>query len=223
MRNSAKVAIFLSVALSGVLALQAQPGGPTSPRIVSDGTAAGGDACSSCHGNLGEGSPDGAYPRLAGLDAGYLVKQLDAYRSGSRRHAVMEPIAKRLSDQEAETAARWFASAAPADTPRQPVDRNLIERGESIAANGAWDRNIPPCSSCHGMTGLGVGSAFPALAGQSAPYLASQIHAWRLGWRRNDPMGLMRNVANYLTGPEVEAVAAYYASLPPPSPVERER
>ena len=57
-----------------------------------------------------------------------------------------------------------------------------------------------------------------ALAGQSPEYLKAQINAWRVGWRRNDPMGLMRNVANYLTGPEIEAVAAYYASLPPPPP-----
>lgn len=223
MRDAFEAGIFLLLAFGGVLALQAQSGGPVSPRIVSDGTAAGGDACSSCHGNLGEGSPDGAYPRLAGLDAAYLAGQLRAYRSGIRRHSVMEAIAKRLSEREAEAAARWFAAAAPAATPRPPADRNLVARGETIATIGAWDRNIPPCSSCHGITGLGTGSSFPALAGQWAPYLARQIHAWRLGWRRNDPMGLMRNVANYLTGPETEAVAAYYASLPPPSADEPER
>lgn len=202
------------------VALVAQPGGPAPPPIVSDGTAAGGDACAGCHGPSGEGSPDGRFPRLAGLDADYLFRQLRDYSSGRRRHAVMEPIARRLSEKESRAAARWFAGATAEPRPRPTVDPRLLAEGRAIAAIGRWERNIPPCSSCHGATGLGTGDNFPALAGQSPEYLKAQIDAWRVGWRRNDPLGLMRNVANYLTGPETEAVAAYYASLPPPPPSE---
>lgn len=213
--------VLATLVLGGAaVALVAQPGGLAPPPIVSDGTAAGGDACAGCHGPSGEGSPDGRFPRLAGLDADYLFRQLRDYSSGRRRHAVMEPIARRLSEEESRAAARWFAGATAEPRPRPTVDPRLLAEGRAIAAIGRWERNIPPCSSCHGATGLGTGDNFPALAGQSPEYLKAQLDAWRVGWRRNDPLGLMRNVANYLTGPETEAVAAYYASLPPPPPSE---
>lgn len=214
------IALVMLILGGAAVALVPRPVSSSPPRIVSDGTAAGGDACAGCHGPSGEGSPDGSFPRLAGLDADYLFRQLRDYASGRRRHPVMEPIARRLSEQEARSAARWFAGATAAPRARPAVDPRLLAEGEAIAAIGRWERNIPPCSSCHGATGLGTGDNFPALAGQSPEYLKAQINAWRLGWRRNDPMGLMRNVANYLTGPEIEAVAAYYASLPPPPPSE---
>lgn len=213
-RNSA--IMIAALTMGAAFALRAQSSSPAPPAIVSEGNASGSDACAACHGSLGEGSPDGAYPRLAGLNAGYLNKQLRDYRSGSRRNPVMEPIAYGLSDEEANRASLWFASAEPHAAPPARRDAQLIARGAILARDGAWDRGIPPCASCHGATGLGAGSAFPALAGQSAPYLERQIHAWRLGWRRNDPMGLMKGVANSLTGPELRAAAAYYASLPPP-------
>ena len=55
-----------------------------------DGGAA--NACFACHGMAGQG--DGvAAPRLAGLDAGYLQKQLRDYASGLRSDATMTPIA----------------------------------------------------------------------------------------------------------------------------------
>jgi cytochrome c553 len=35
------------------------------------------------------------------------------------------------------------------------------------------------CSSCHGPGGVSVSPTFPNLAGQQAPYLEAQLHAFR--------------------------------------------
>jgi cytochrome c553 len=65
--------------------------------------------CAVCHGPLGVAvAPE--TPNLAGEPAGYLARQLKAFRSGQRRHEVMAVIAKQLSDAEIDDVASWFAS-----------------------------------------------------------------------------------------------------------------
>lgn len=66
-------------------------------------------ACAVCHGPLGiANAPE--TPNLAGEPAGYLARQLQAFRSGARKHEVMAVIAKGLSDAEIDDLAAWFAS-----------------------------------------------------------------------------------------------------------------
>jgi cytochrome c553 len=43
--------------------------------------------CVTCHGNSGQGTADGYFPRIAGKPAGYLYNQLIAFRDGTRRYA----------------------------------------------------------------------------------------------------------------------------------------
>jgi cytochrome c553 len=53
------------------------------------------------------------YPRLTGLNAGYLATQLRAYRSGKRRtdrFAVMRRISARLSDRDIDEVAAYLGS-----------------------------------------------------------------------------------------------------------------
>lgn len=172
-------------------------------------------ACSSCHGSNGLGMAAAGFPRLASLPAGYLVKQLKDFRTGARINPLMQPIAKALSDDELEAVAKSI-SAMPA--PRYPrIDRAQPARraGEVLALRGAWARNVPECVTCHGPGGVGVGETFPPLAGQPAQYLGAQLKAWRQGTRKNDPNDLMGSIARALSDVEVEAVAEYFAGLPP--------
>ncbi len=71
-------------------------------------------ACLSCH---GPGALP-AYPRLAGQSARYLAGQLSVWRAGmndrSETGAIMAPIARRLSAQQADDLAAYFASLPPA-------------------------------------------------------------------------------------------------------------
>src|SRR5690606_33464179 len=68
-------------------------------RVIAMGGGAAGPkaACFACHGLDGNGDRDAA-PGLAGLDAGYLHKQLSDYAAGTRTDDEMSWIAKRLDD-----------------------------------------------------------------------------------------------------------------------------
>ena len=66
-------------------------------------------ACAVCHGQTGISTVPDA-PHLAGQPALYLEEQLRSYRSGKRRHEVMNVVAKPLSDADIADLAAWFAS-----------------------------------------------------------------------------------------------------------------
>ena len=65
--------------------------------------------CAVCHGALGISAVPDA-PNLAAQPALYIAAQLRAFRSGERRHEVMNVIAKPLTDDDIEALAAWFAS-----------------------------------------------------------------------------------------------------------------
>ena len=56
-------------------------------------------ACAGCHGAAGRGIP-AHYPRLAGQYADLNLGWLKAYATGARPHAVMGPIAAKLSEND---------------------------------------------------------------------------------------------------------------------------
>jgi cytochrome c553 len=65
-------------------------------------------ACAGCHGAAGHGIPV-QYPRLAGQYAPLSVEWLKAYATGGRSHAVMGPIASRLSENDMKAVAEYIA------------------------------------------------------------------------------------------------------------------
>jgi cytochrome c553 len=72
--------------------------------------------CAVCHGPVGVSSAPDA-PNLAGQPAMYLSAQLRAFRSGDRRHEVMNVIAKPLTDSDIDALAAWFSSIRIDVTP----------------------------------------------------------------------------------------------------------
>ena len=198
-----------------VAATAAVPSGE--PVALANGGAAA-TVCAACHGASGQGLPDAGFPRLAGLPAAYLVRQLVSYADATRVSPVMTPIAKRLSAADRRALGTYYAGLPVTDivagSAASAPTAAVLAAGESLARHGRWSANVPACAQCHGAQGLGVGDAFPQIAGQSATYLANQLQAWRSGTRKNDPMGLMHGIALRLSEPEANAVAAYYASLP---------
>jgi cytochrome c553 len=178
------------------------------------GSQPGAMPCVACHGADGLGLAAAGFPRLAGLPAAYVRKQLTDFSSGARSNPVMQPLAKALTEAEIAAVSQAVAAMpfpAPATVPRSEMPGNAAQK---LALQGAWERQIPACVSCHGPAGVGVGDAFPALAGQPAAYLAAQLTAWQNGTRRNDPNDLMGHIAKSLTPEEVQGVAHYFASLP---------
>lgn len=64
-------------------------------------------ACMSCHGPAGEGVPS-QFPRVAGQQTKYLEMQLQAFKSGERQHAMMNPIAFKLSADQMRSLALFM-------------------------------------------------------------------------------------------------------------------
>lgn len=79
------------------------------PAADDRGRAKAQQTCAVCHGALGVSSAPDA-PNLAGQPEPYLAAQLRAFRSGARRHEVMNVIAKPLTDDEITALSRWYAS-----------------------------------------------------------------------------------------------------------------
>lgn len=180
--------------------------------IAMQGNKQGATACQTCHGADGGGTAAAGFPRLAGLDAGYIEQQLNNFRSGKRSNPVMQPIAESLSKKEIPLIAAYYAALPIPASATEGGDAVLLSKGEILATRGDWDHEIPACFQCHGPDGKGIGSAFPAISGQSAMYISSQIEAWKSGTRTNDPAGLMKSVADKLSADQVEAVSTYLAN-----------
>jgi cytochrome c553 len=66
------------------------------------------------------------------------------------------------------------------------------------------------CQACHGLDGLSKTPDAPNIAGQTEPYLVTQLQAYRSGGRKNDAMSV---VAPSLSDQDIEDLAAYYAAI----------
>jgi cytochrome c553 len=64
--------------------------------------------CVSCHGMTGI-TVTQLWPNLAGQQAGYLQKQLHAFKSGERQSPLMQVIAQELTDEEIEAVSEYYS------------------------------------------------------------------------------------------------------------------
>ncbi len=164
--------------------------------------------CLSCHGTGGNsGTP--VNPKLSQQHPEYLVKQLQEFKSGKRKNAIMSGFASALSEDDMKNIAYWAASKKI--KPGFAKDKELVTLGERIYRGGISDRQVPACAGCHNPTGAGIPSQYPRLGGQHAEYTASQLTAFRDGVRNNSLQ--MSQVAAKLNDKEIRAVADYIAGL----------
>jgi len=174
--------------------------------------------CTACHQADGSGMnvPNGeSWPRLAGLNADYIAKQLHDFKAGQRQNATMMTFANMLDDQQIADVAEYY-SQMPV-TPGQGGDEAeeaLLARGQQLAERGDWNAYIVSCQSCHGSGGTGVGSTFPGVASQHAGYISAQLTAWKNETRSNDPQNLMGAIAKRMSDNDIQAVSAWYATQP---------
>jgi cytochrome c553 len=66
------------------------------------------------------------------------------------------------------------------------------------------------CQACHGIEGLSKTPDAPNIAGQTEPYLAAQLQAFKSGARKNDAMSV---VAPSLSDKDIEDLAAYFSAI----------
>jgi cytochrome c553 len=187
--------------------------------LVSNGVAvnAGADegqqkaaVCAGCHGVDGN-STTPEWPKLAGQHSGYLVAQLQAFKSGTRKNPMMSPMAANLSDADMAAIAGYFSSQKLQFGEAKPES---IEAGQKLYRGGNPATGVPACMACHGPRGAGNPAAgYPALHGQHASYTAIQLKAYRSGERATDTNAVMRTIAARMTDAEIEAVAGFVQGL----------
>lgn len=184
--------------------------------IARQGNGHGATACQACHGAGGGGQAGTDFPRLAGLDAAYLRKQLDDFAAGTRENAVMQPIATALGQDERQALAGYYSGLPVPKSPARPTAAlpPPDSAGALLATRGRWSAQVPACEQCHGPGGVGVGAHFPPLAGQPAAYMEAQLQAWKQGTRHNDPLDLMKHLSGALSEPDIRAVASWFAAQP---------
>lgn len=178
-------------------------------------------SCVACHQADGTGKniPNGeSWPQLAGMNAAYIAKQLQDYKSGQRENASMKIFASILSEQQVADVAAYYSQL----TPRQGeggenADAPTLARGEMLAQRGGWANYIVACQSCHGPGNRGAGEVFPGIAGQHAGYIEAQLKAWQVGTRKNDAQDLMGTIARRMSDEDIHAVAAWLSTQPPQS------
>jgi len=160
----------------------------------------------------GSGNATANFPRLAGQDVDYMVKQLKDFASGDRaNYPTMKNIAGGLSEQQMYDVGAYYAgkqiSVEGAD-----ASQDMLKLGERIAKQGLAKKGVPACSSCHGPEGRGIPPVFPQIGGQHASYIAKQLTDWQAGNRANDPAQMMKDVAPKLSDEQKQAVGAYFSN-----------
>jgi cytochrome c553 len=196
-----------SVALFSVgTALAAAPAAAPAPDLAKGQASAA--VCAACHTVDGSrGSP--ANPILAGQHPEYLVKQLQEFKSGKRKNAIMAGFAATLSDDDMRNVAAFYASKQA--KPGAAKDKDLAALGEKIYRGGIGDRNIPACAGCHSPSGAGIPAQYPRVGGQHGDYTEAQLLAFRSGARGNSTQ--MMQIAAKMNDREIKAVSDYIAGL----------
>lgn len=186
--------------------------------VAATGNAEAGKAksalCAACHGVDGN-STTGLWPKLAGQNAGYLVQELQKFKSGARENASMTGMVANLTPEDMADLAAYFSSQT---RTQGAASEALVEAGQKIYRGGNKEKGIPACTACHSPQGNGNPAAkYPALSGQHAEYVKKQLEDYRSGVRSGKALEgtpvIMREIASKMSDDDMKAVADYVAGL----------
>ncbi len=163
------------------------------------------ETCAACHGQRGEGVPDGLIPAIGGQHYLVIAKQLVDFRAELRSDMRMQHFADTrhlaYSQQIADVSA--YISRLPPPAPATAIPGDALARGGAVYARR--------CERCHGAVGEGNAEDFmPRIAAQHAAYLRQQLDEAGAGRRRS----MIRSHADFarsLSDSDKDAVAAYLA------------
>lgn len=218
--------ILLTASLFLLSTVQVQAASASAPLIETVGDPSAGEkqatTCIACHGNDGN-SPAPNFPKIAGLGEKYLLKQLQDIQSGIRPIVEMSGLLDNKSVQDLKDLAAFFNSNTMQLSGAKPQEVRInagikvdgLTLGARVFRAGNLETGVPSCTGCHSPRGLGnEPAAYPRLSGQYAEYIAKQLRAFRAGERTNDgDSKIMRQVAEYMSDAEIDAVANYISGL----------
>lgn len=166
--------------------------------------------CAGCHGADGN-SMNPEWPKIAGQNEAYLLKQLKDFKSGKRNNPTMSGMAAPLTEQEMADLSAFYAGQTGTTGES---DAALVDLGEKVYRGGNKKSGVPACMGCHGPAGSGNAPAgFPALAGQHAQYTANSLREFQQEKRANDSNKMMRMTAAKMSQKEIDAVSSFLAGL----------
>jgi cytochrome c553 len=165
--------------------------------------------CAACHG------PDGnslvpMFPKIAGLQETYIIKQLRDFQSGRRKSDIMAPVVAALKPEDMAPLAAYFSRQKL--KPEDAVNKADSAVGKLLYFDGNEETGVPACVGCHQPMGAGQ-AIYPRIGGQHATYVAQQLRNFAAGERSNDVSRFMRVVAKRMSEEEIQSVAAYLVSL----------
>jgi cytochrome c553 len=179
-------------------------------------------SCVSCHGDNGN-SMVSTFPKLAQQHSSYLIKQLQAFKNGTRKNPMMSAIASGLSEADIADISAYYADQKISanelpileedddDTKsadNKPTINALIAQGSDLYRNGDLPREVSACIACHGPLGEGNKPAvFPSLKSQHADYLIQTLTDFKTDARSNNPDNMMHMIAKKMTDDEIKAVS----------------
>jgi cytochrome c553 len=174
--------------------------------------------CVTCHGQSGQGTNNGYFPRIAGKPASYIYNQLVAFRDGTRKYPPMNYLVAYLPESYLREIADHFAALRPpfAAQERADADPALLARGRQLGTAGDSRMGLPACIACHGAGLTGMEPGIPGLVGLRPTYIVAQLTRWRVGDRHAAEPDCMQRIATRLSDTDVAAVAAWLARQEPP-------
>ena len=160
--------------------------------------------CVTCHGQSGQGTSNGYFPRIAGKPAGYLYNQLVAFRDGTRTYPPMNYLVAYLPDAYLREIAEHFAKQRPAVRAREAADRPMprsLARGQALVTRGrraqAASRRASPATA---RASPAWSRAFPGWSGCARPTSSAQLTRWRVGDRHAAEPDCMKRIADAAVG-----------------------
>ncbi|MGL4231908.1 MAG: c-type cytochrome [Casimicrobium sp.] len=93
------------------------------------------------------------------------------------------------------------------------VPKGSIARGKSLVLDGSGGKTVA-CSACHGTDLRGQGDV-PRIAGVSPLYTVRQLYAFKTASRKGEHAAQMTPVVANLVAEDINAIAAYIATLTP--------
>ena len=174
--------------------------------------------CVTCHGQSGQGTSNGYFPRIAGKPAGYLYNQLVAFRDGTRRYPPMNYLVAYLPDSYLREIAEHFAKQRPPFAAKETAsaDAATLARGQALVTAGDPQRGVPACAACHGAGLTGMEPGIPGLVGLRPTYIVAQLTRWRVGERHAAEPDCMKRIATRLADTDITAVAAWLSQQAAP-------
>ncbi len=150
------------------------------------------------------------FPKIAGLQEGYIVKQLRDFQTGRRKSGIMEQVVATLkADDFAPLAAHYSSQKLK---PSTDADKKAAAFGKMVYFEGNEETGVPACIGCHQPQGAGH-LIYPRIGGQHVTYVTQQLKSFASGERSNDVSRFMRVTAKRMNEEEIESVAAYLAGL----------